>query len=216
MPTPTTPPTATWNPARGAWEKTDLTGLCGHSELFSETWPTSGTTRAGSFYARPMWAHLTHEPASSSSPGLLPTPNAADGMGGPGHQGRAGGLNLRTAAAELLPTPAASVANDGEDTENWLARRDRVKATGVNGNGMGMPLTIAVQLLPTPQAHDAMSPKTPEQIAAMRARGFGVSNLNEVVTEFLPGTLEFIPGRAAEPPAKPGNDSRPSSTDGSA
>ena len=44
------------------------------------------------------------------------------------------------------------MANDGEGPETWLARRERVKAN--NGNGMGVPLTIAVQLLPTPRATD--------------------------------------------------------------
>ena len=46
------------------------------------------------------------------------------------------------------------MANDGEGTETWLARRERVKLTANNGNGMGMPLTIAVQLLPTPSVAD--------------------------------------------------------------
>lgn len=55
----------------------------------------------------------------------------------------------------LLPTPAAMSPNDGEGTGTWLARRERVKATGVNDNGMGMPLSIAVQLLPTPRASDS-------------------------------------------------------------
>ena len=41
------------------------------------------------------------------------------------------------------------MANDGEGPYTWLARRERVKLTAQNGNGMGMPLTIAVQLLPT-------------------------------------------------------------------
>lgn len=58
-------------------------------------------------------------------------------------------------AGALFPTPDASVANDGEGPDTWLARRERVKAKGINGNGMGMPLTIAVQLLPTPVATDA-------------------------------------------------------------
>lgn len=53
----------------------------------------------------------------------------------------------------LFPTPDASVANDGEGPDTWLARRERVRAKGINGNGMGMPLTIAVQLLPTPDAY---------------------------------------------------------------
>lgn len=58
------------------------------------------------------------------------------------------------AASALFPTPDASVANDGEGVETWSARRERVKAQGINGNGMGMPLTIAVQTLPTPRAMD--------------------------------------------------------------
>jgi DNA (cytosine-5)-methyltransferase 1 len=57
-------------------------------------------------------------------------------------------------ALTLLPTPTV-VMNDGESVESWSARRDRVKATGVNGNGMGMPLPIAVQLLPTPTVGNA-------------------------------------------------------------
>jgi hypothetical protein len=52
------------------------------------------------------------------------------------------------------PTPDASVAQDGEKPETWLARRERVKAKAINGNGMGMPLTIAVQLWPTPTSRD--------------------------------------------------------------
>jgi hypothetical protein len=47
----------------------------------------------------------------------------------------------------LLPTPSACVANDGESTATWLARRERVKLTAANGNGMGMPLTIASLLI---------------------------------------------------------------------
>ena len=67
-------------------------------------------------------------------------------LGGNGDPGRAG--------LTLLPTPAASVANDGESPDTWLARRERVKQTANNGNGMGMPLTIAVQLLPTPRVEN--------------------------------------------------------------
>jgi DNA (cytosine-5)-methyltransferase 1 len=85
----------------------------------------------------------------------------------------------------LFPTPSACNANDGEGTETWLARREAVKARVKNGNGMGMPLSIAVQLLPTPQAHDSQGPKTPEQIATMRAKGFGVRNLNEAAVHEL-------------------------------
>lgn len=78
---------------------------------------------------------------------LLPTPTTSDAGRGTVHQrdGRRG--ERMSSIGMLLPTPSASVVNDGESTETWLARRERLKATGVNGNGMGMPLTIASQLL---------------------------------------------------------------------
>jgi hypothetical protein len=217
-------PIAIWNRARGVWEVPQTESLiCGHSERFSETWPSSGMTHGGSAYALPTLAHRT---AGSGSSSLLPTPNAADGMGGPGNSGRDGGLNLRTAAALLptptsrdhrganqrgdetcltgallptprasdgtkggpnqrgnsgdlmlpsavagiaanpsqagpiagtaellLPTPTASVVQDGEAFKTWEARR-KIAAAKHGNNGIGMPLTIAVQLLPTPRSQN--------------------------------------------------------------
>lgn len=55
-----------------------------------------------------------------------------------------------------LPTPAACMANDGEQPKTWRARREQIKARWRNGNGMGMPLSIAAQLLPTPTASDSI------------------------------------------------------------
>ncbi len=52
-----------------------------------------------------------------------------------------------SSCGRLLPTPDAAVSNDGEDIDGWVARRERVKARGINGNGMGTPLAIAVRLL---------------------------------------------------------------------
>jgi DNA (cytosine-5)-methyltransferase 1 len=62
-------------------------------------------------------------------------------MGGPGHHGRAGGLNLRTAAVQLFPTPKASDGAKG----------------GPNQRGSSGDLTLpsAVILLPTPTAMDS-------------------------------------------------------------
>jgi hypothetical protein len=56
----------------------------------------------------------------------------------------------------LWPTPSASVANDGEKPDTWLARAEKLKAKKMNGNGAGMPLTIAVQMWPTPTKSDGM------------------------------------------------------------
>ena len=93
--------------------------------------------------------HAAVEYGGPDALSLLPTPRTSD-TNGAGFHG-SGGIDLRTAVG-LLPTPAASVANDGEEPDSWLARRERVKETANNGNGMGMPLTIAVQLLPTVKA----------------------------------------------------------------
>ena len=102
-------PIAAWNPARGAWETAETNLLCGHSALYSETWPTSGSMRNGCLYP----------PLKSERP---------------------------TAASGCSSLPG---------------------------------------LLPTLQAHDKHGAKTPEQVAAMRARGAGVRNLNEAVRNEL-------------------------------
>lgn len=83
---------------------------------------------------------------------LLKTPTSQLAVnGGSQHpdQRKAGGHGptLADEIEHLLPTPAACVANDGESTDTWLARRERVKLTAANGNGMGMPLTIAALLI---------------------------------------------------------------------
>jgi hypothetical protein len=59
-------------------------------------------------------------------------------------------------SSSLLPTPAAGNFNDGEGAQQWLARQAAVKERLNNGNGMGMPLSVAVQLLPTPVAMDSV------------------------------------------------------------
>jgi len=82
---------ATWNTARDAWEIPDTEGLlCEHSDVFSATWPRSGSMRNGSVSERSTWARHTDANECSSSPGqLLETPRASDASGGkhnsPGH-----------------------------------------------------------------------------------------------------------------------------------
>lgn len=52
------------------------------------------------------------------------------------------------------PTPDASVMQDGETPDTWIARRDILKKKGTNGNGCGTPLTMASMLWPTPTTRD--------------------------------------------------------------
>jgi hypothetical protein len=85
---------------------------------------------------------------------LLPTPRASE-TGTPGRRASDGFRPpLSEVVLPLLPTPTASNPNDGEDLESWEARRQRNLAKGVNGNGQGTPLGVAVRLLPTPRASD--------------------------------------------------------------
>jgi hypothetical protein len=82
---------------------------------------------------------------------LLPTPTSRDHKGqNRNHRG----LDLPGAIdGLLLPTLSATNANDGEDLDQWAARRLRMAERHGN-NGFGMPLAIAVRLLPTPRTTD--------------------------------------------------------------
>jgi hypothetical protein len=79
---------------------------------------------------------------------LLPTPRERD------HKGRGFEDQLPNTVErmKLLPTPAAQLHNYEEDPESFKARQKKLKDKGINGNGAGTPLPIAIKLLPTPMA----------------------------------------------------------------
>jgi hypothetical protein len=79
-------------------------------------------------------------------------------------------------AAAAWPTPDAAVSNDGEEPETFLARQERVKAKGINGNGIGIPLAMAAKLWPTPEARDHKGANQ----ATLQDRGAKGAPLNEV------------------------------------
>jgi hypothetical protein len=156
------------------WE-TGTTGLfCEHSDVFSETWPTSGMTLAGMAFALPTWAQRT-DGSASSSPRCLPTPTTMDGIprtrrsgAEPPSTGRhrhpvasVGGSSLT-----LLPTPKAS--NNENRSSGWangpnLGEALALLPTPVADNSRGLPsastayaslANVAASLLPTPRATD--------------------------------------------------------------
>jgi hypothetical protein len=90
--------------------------------------------RDGAVYELPTSAPLTDGSASSSSPGLLPTPVVADSDRTTSYY--AGGNP--TLIGALLPTPTVSDTN----------------GAGAHGSG-GPDLRTAVSLLPTPTAMDS-------------------------------------------------------------
>jgi hypothetical protein len=154
-------PMATWNPARGVWETQAVSLFCGHSELYSATWPASGSMRNGRSFERPMSVPPTSGNEPSSSPGLptprardgrgrgyedglpnvvqlLPTPTTSEATGGAHAPGKQGGKSLR---ATLLPTPRASDGAHGGPNQR-----------GSKGD-LALP-AVAAHLLPTPVAAD--------------------------------------------------------------
>jgi hypothetical protein len=85
----------------------------------------------------------------------------------------------------LLPTPAAGNFNDSETVESWQARNERLRTLGINGNGMGTPLAIAVQLLKTPTAQLAVNGGS-QHPDKRRAGGHGPTLADQVEHELLP------------------------------
>jgi hypothetical protein len=83
----------------------------------------------------------------------------------------------------LWPTPEGMA---GGKTSRGGNRKDELLLSGM------------VKQWATPQAHDAQGPKTLEQIAAMRAKGHGVKNLNEQACWGTPTARDHKSGRGNE------------------
>ncbi|MCP2204005.1 hypothetical protein LX90_007734 [Lentzea flava] len=193
-------PMARWNPARGVWETTQAQ-LCGHSALFSRTWPTSGTTRRGVAYALPTWAPLTNASGSSS---LLPTPTSSDRFG-PGHHGD-GSPNLRT-MVQLLPTASATPYGTNQSPTPGAAVRPSLET-------LAREFVEPTALLPTPRT---ATKRTGVRWAQRPAEQGGASGASlEQALELASGTLphEFtswdeVPAAwisaATHPPSNAGN-----------
>lgn len=67
-------PKATWNPETDRWETATIYG---RSDVYSETFPNSGTMQNGDIYERPKLEPVTSVNESSFLP-HLPTPTATD------------------------------------------------------------------------------------------------------------------------------------------
>jgi hypothetical protein len=128
--------------------------------------------------------HGQAAPASSSSLGsrqeLWATPRA----GLPSSRDQTNPKNgaVLQQQARQWATPRSGKTTD-ENPETWALRQAK-------GDVATMPLGAQVKAWATPQAHDAQGPKTPEQIAAMRAKGHGVKNLNEMVSWATPNARD--------------------------
>lgn len=75
---------ASWNPTLDVWEGRQTNLFSGHSDVYSETLPTSGMTRAGQLFAHPILGRHTGENGCS----LLPTPTVGDHGGTEARSGK--------------------------------------------------------------------------------------------------------------------------------
>lgn len=140
--------------------------------------PPSGSMLNGCVYEHQMPERRTAETACSSSPGLLPTPNATDwkGVGQPpgrvrdGRPRPASDADLPT-AVQLLKTPTAQLAVNGGSQHP-----DKRRA---GGHGPTLADQVEHQLLPTPAARDWKSGQS-------NLIGTNARPLNEVVEMLLP------------------------------
>ena len=215
-------PLATWNPERDCWE-TGVVDIFGHTDVYSETWPTAGMARNGVAYTLPTWEPPTSGSASSSSPPgeMLRTPVASEAAGGPLSPERAQAENktLRLTgqildivapgqmsdawksrvAGQMLPTPVAQPSgNTPEDHLRKKPGRTRVTDLAILAeNGL---FETGGRLLPTPTAQDS-------------AASGGSSKHDVTLTDAVVRTnLGRTPNPRHEPTGAP---TPPPSTDGS-
>src|SRR5690606_8257204 len=139
-------PIARWNTARDVWESGQAL-ICGHWDVYSETFPTSGMTLNGVAYELPTWVPPMDGSGSSSSLVLLSTPDTVPEAPNSGtNANRVMGLGNQVKS--LLPTPTAqdSAASGGSNEHN-VTLTDAVVRTefGTREND---------RLLPTPSAAD--------------------------------------------------------------
>jgi hypothetical protein len=164
-------PKATWNSARGVWEKPMANLFCAHWALFQEVWPTSGMTVGGQLFVLPtLERHINEQEFSSSL--TLRTPSVIDSTGG------------------------AKNADVAEAKGNHVKLQDQM-ATLALANGLKVSDSL---LLPTPNTMEHREIKTPEQIADLKERSpGGYRNLREVIIHEIPNELLPTPtvGHAA-------------------
>jgi len=178
---------AIWNGVRGVWEKPGGGSLlCEHLELFSESWPGSGTMQNGKAYALPMQELPTSGSGFSFSPieesNLLRTVSAIEGEGG------------------------AMSEKKSREQRRMLQVRDQMAELAAM-NGLKVSKAISDSLLPTPNTMDHLPARDESKID--RSKG-GYSNVQETVVRMNFGRFtpaierwEKVIDRKAPDPTKP-------------
>jgi hypothetical protein len=99
----------------------------------------------------------------STAAHMFPTPSTMDHIDRKQMRPSRAATNRKTGyLSEMIgnwPTPTPTPRNETEPIDQWLARREREKALGRNGNGFGIPLDMAVRMWPTPTSTERSDTK---------------------------------------------------------
>jgi hypothetical protein len=176
---------AVWNTDLKLWIKPNEVLFSEHLELFSATWPTSGMTQGGVAYELPK--QVPHTNASESL--LLRSPKASEGQGGALGEAeakrRGNTVGVRDQVMDLVASQGVKVSRAIVNLPTPLSS-DYKSPKSSPGYGPNLP-EVAKNLLPTPNTMEHREVKTPEQIAALKAKSpGGYRNLRETVINELP------------------------------
>jgi hypothetical protein len=167
-----------------------------------KTWQEWVTERRGAYSQRLKSAQSISVSGSSS----WPTANARDWKDSitgthPPSRPKIGEQTLGQAVSVMHGQAARASSNtNGNRQESWPTPDTQTGPHGARGvssnpnHQSAKSLEATARQWATPQAHDAQGPKTPEQIAAMRAKGHGVKNLNEMVSWATPQAKDHKSG----------------------
>ncbi|OGO33104.1 MAG: hypothetical protein A2Z03_02245 [Chloroflexi bacterium RBG_16_56_8] len=159
---------AWYDPEKSSW-KTSQQSFLTDWELFSETWPRSGTMRNGYAYELPMLARITTGIGGGCSPEMWGTPNTMDSLPSRSYeamkrQATNGGRKNRSRPSNLREQIDPLMCQAYDDA--------RAEANQVSN----------AQMWPTPQARDFRTGDNPDGLRAQRKLEQGWSqNLNDVV-----------------------------------
>jgi hypothetical protein len=126
------------------------------SESSSVRWPTQGMMRAGVCSALPTLERHTDGSVSSlwGTPTVQVAQWSAYQYANGDHTKPVLTLLGQVRQERNWATPDASVMNDAERPETFLARQAALKEKHINGNGAGTPLAMQVKLWPTVRASE--------------------------------------------------------------